>query len=166
MNSGNRIGELVPLLEKFQFPYCDGKHEQVIRDEKGIPIPKSGGEKEFKAQYPLKDRFLRPACNHCEGHVRDPLLDMAWELQVDGKMTDELRAMTVQHTADLAAKITIDPALREARTGETSSVEQVPTIEEGEAAAAPFVLQHREIVDRMRVFTAALLAAAKSEAMV
>jgi len=161
MNSPNRIGELVPLLEKFEFPHCDVMHENVVRDRSGIPIERAG-MKEFTDQCPIKTRFLRPACNHCEGHEREPLSEMAYHLGLEGKMASELRAMEEQHKRDMKQKTVIDEKIRDARTGPTLFIEDVPCACDGQKNAASYVMEHRAIVDRMRAFTIALLAAAKA----
>lgn len=164
MNSSDRIGELVPLLEKLQFPYCDVQHENVIRDANGNPVQnRYNDSKNFTDQCPLQTRFLRPACNHCEGHERDPLAEMSYHLEATGRLTPELKTMTEQHSFDAREKIRLDAQIRKARAGGMESVSTIPTREQAEQDAKPFVALHRAIVDRMRDFTAALLQAAKTE---
>ncbi len=162
MNSGNRIGELVPLLEKFEFPYCDMRHENAVRDKKGDAVPDQHGLKALIDQCPVRTRFKRPACNHCEGHSLDPLLEMTYVLSLAKKLTPELQSMETQHKKDLESKKVIDRRANEARTGETLRAVDVPSVADAEMQAAEFVRQHRAIVDRMRAFTIALLIAAKT----
>ena len=162
MNSSNRIGELMPLLEKFEFPYCDGKHENVLRDATGKAVAGVGQSKELMPQCALSVRFKRPACGHCAGHEREPLSDMAYELQRAGKMTAELSALMRLHAADLKRKTSLDGDIRAARIGTALTIADVPSVEEAKLAAAPFVAEHRSIVDRMRILTAKLLEAART----
>lgn len=164
MNSPDRIGQLVPLLEKFQFPYCDARHENLVRDAHGYAVRNGEGWK-LTDQCPIRTRFLRPACNHCEGHGLDPLSEMAYEIAQVGRLTQELRSMAKQHSEDLRHKSILDEQIRNARTSKKNLVHPLSQ-DEADLAAAPFVKQHREIVDRMRTFTAALLQAAKMEANV
>ncbi len=156
------LDALVADAQTFEFPYCDGEHEDIKRDERGKPLADREGKSLYKNECALSVQLKRPGCIHClasnnplYNESLDVLLEISIQLQRLLPEHTELQRMTAEYETHQARFIGLDYALRTARAGTKLlrlPVQDVPSKEEGEKAAEVFVQEHRAIVDSRKAF--------------
>ncbi|MSR68025.1 hypothetical protein EXS65_04380 [Candidatus Peribacteria bacterium] len=153
-----RIHKLAAHLETLQFPYCDVAHEDVARDEQGNVI----SEHDLVLECPMRLQRIRPACPHCQESISpDYVGQLIDELEEGGLDPSIFRERRMQYELDIKRLTQLDGAILGARTKSDREFGGAPDKAEAKTAAAPYVLEHRSIVDRMRELTTLLLSESK-----
>lgn len=162
----DELEELLPIVESFEFPYCDMAHEDVKRSSEGTPL-----SDEYIPECPAGIQEKRPACAHCHKHwineedgiEEDILLKLSNVLLSAYPSNIQLKILNAEHEQKMEMIQRLDVAIREARTGSQGQLGNgpIPSAEEAKKRAAPLVAEHRAIVDRMRHFRDTLVTMAK-----
>ena len=154
-----QIRQLTDRASQFEFPYCDVKHEDFVRDAQGRPKSKPA---QFAPQCPAAVSDRRPACPHQCKESGDALWLLSSALSEHGQTDQSINEMQRQYSRDRMRKSWIDREMRAARTVFSflmSDPEEQAALAQQESAQ--FVAEHRAIVDRMRLFRDTLVTAAE-----
>lgn len=161
------INDLAAIAEGMQFPYCDLKHENVLRTEDGELMARNNILPVFVRECPAGAQVNMPACAHCRDQAHpehdvtnDVLLLLSTLLQSVDPSNAELQSLQVQYEENVSALHELDRAMRVARTGtEYNRIDPktLPSLNIANKNGQPLILQHRAIVNSMRNFRDTLL---------
>jgi hypothetical protein len=153
--------ECIDTMEQMEFPQCGMRHEDLVRNPRGLPILDDRDMCEYLPQCPSDITEWRPACAHFIDGRRG--ISRALELiKTAGLQTIFVDLQERYHRLHAEIKV-IDNEMRDARCGDSLySFSYHPSPEQAVVATKDLVKTHATFVEQMQRIVGEITAALRA----